>query len=99
MPVTKTMLLRQEKELAQFADKDYLSEWRKAERTSDSSVKIETYDGSIWTVVRDLNFLSSPPRIWKDGKEISVACEDGSNWNPGLSSAKWLLMIMVLPVE
>ena len=94
MSVIKTMVLRREKEMKQFDEKEYLSEWRSSKKIAEDTVQVEAFDGTIWTVKRDLNFFTKPPQVFKSEQEVKPLDGCEIEWQPSLTSAKWLLMVM-----
>lgn len=86
--MSKSGLRRLQKEMAEFDDKCYLTEFKKAEKLTDNIVAVTDYDGITWIVERNLNFFE-PPIVMRNGEEVKA-----DPWWPCLTSVRWLLMVM-----
>jgi hypothetical protein len=87
MPPIKTAFLRREKELQEFFNK---TSWKNVKMLSDDKVELYDAQGTHWIVQRNLNFHTTPPRVWKSGEELQVSLE----WRPSYTSVEWLLLLM-----
>ena len=76
-------------EMKQFDDPDYNDVFKNVVHVNDYTVNVQMPDNSVWTVIRDINYLH-PPLIFKNCTAISPFC--GGDWSPALTSAKALLM-------
>lgn len=92
MPVTKILILRREKEFAQFFEESYKTEWHSVKRIADDTIQLIAINGTVWTVQRDLNFLTKSPRTFKNGAEIT-GCYN--QWSMVFSCVAWLLMVSI----
>jgi hypothetical protein len=88
MPPIKTAFLRREKELQEFLNE---TSWKNVRMLSDDKVELYDAQGTHWIVQRNLNFHTTPPRVWKEEEEIIQPQEC---WNPSISSVEWLRMTM-----
>ena len=83
-------------ELTQFFDADYASEWKCVVQKDNQTVEVQDLQGQPWTVVRDLQFLERPPKVFRNGIDVDPNQSFKGEWSPALTSTKWLLMMMQL---
>ncbi len=88
---------RLKKEMDDFFDPAYSTEFKAVKKVDAYTVLIEMHDDSLWSLSRSLNFFD-PPNLTllhtkTDGSINKVIEEFNSQWTSALSSSKWLLMI------
>ncbi len=86
MSPIKTAFLRREKELQEFFNE---TSWRNVRVLSEEKVEFYDTEGNHWTVLRNLNFHTSPPRVWKGSEELYLPLE----WRPSFTTVEWFLLL------
>ncbi len=94
---SRFMTLRRDNELMEFFHDDYTSMFQsltivRNEKGRPMILAVLADDGSIWTVYRSENPLNAfnPPRITKNGKEIT---KYNHQYSPALTAVRWFMML------
>ena len=76
-------ITRLQREMQQFDEESYKTEFSDVIHVSEHTVQVTMKDGSIWTVIRNDNFME-PPQLFRYGEKLDIFC--GESWSPAITS-------------
>ena len=82
------------REMKEFDDKVYISEFEFIEHLGFNKIKVTMYDGTLYIIERSDNFFEAPT-VYAINNEIknTKINECSIEFSPAYTSAKWILMM------